>query len=123
MEVARHVLNLLDDRAVEDLLIGILEDVTDHARDLGRGLFFRIDAVDENFSLRGLVEPVHHLGRRRFARAVLADDGHALAGADLEVQPLIGEEAVRIVKGHILKFNSLHGYPTFPVSSGSNPRR
>ena len=123
MEVARHVLDLLDDCAVEDLLIGILEDVADHARDLGRRLLSRIDAIDEDFALRGLVEPVHHLGRCRFARAVLADDGHALARAYLEVQPFVGEEAVRIVKGHILKFNSLHGYPTFPVSSGSNPRR
>ena len=50
-------------------------------------------AVDTDRAGIGLVEPEDHVHQRRLARAVLAEQAVHLASAQVEVDPVVGEQA------------------------------
>ena len=50
-------------------------------------------AVDEHLALVGLDQPVEDVHERALAGAVLAEEGMDLAGPDVEVDVVVGEDA------------------------------
>ena len=72
----------------------VLEDHADAGRDrVGRRAEVLFDAVDDDRALVGPVGAVERLHQRRLARAVLADDGVDRAGANREVDAVVGHDA------------------------------
>ena len=56
------------------------------------GLAGRADAVDEDRALVGLQQPVEHVHQRRLARAVLTKQAMDLAGHDVQVDRVVGDQ-------------------------------
>ena len=89
------------------MVIRVLKHIAHHVRNLRRGALFGVHSVYNYVTLRGLVQAVHHFDGRGFARAVLPNNGHALALLNAQVQFFIGKRAVRVTERSVFKFDAI----------------
>lgn len=71
-------------RVFAQLPIGVLEQGRNVSCNSGNGGLACIELRNANGSRRGLKQPVHKLGERRFARTVFSHNGNNLAREDVE---------------------------------------
>ena len=72
--------NFRADRALEELLIRVLESIGHAASELRHRFGRRVPVADHHAPQAGLEQPIQLLDQCRFSGAVLTDDGQALAG-------------------------------------------
>ncbi len=81
-QIARAKSDLLPNRGSEDLMVGVLEEVTDFPRQLPHTLTGRVLTQDEDSATGGTQQAVEVLDQGGLAGTVLADDGQEVTGLD-----------------------------------------
>ena len=95
--------DLLEDRVLAELAVGVLEEGRAAGGDGARRHLARVEASDADTAGRGLEQAVQQLGERGLAGAVLTHDAHELAGIDAHLEVAHGGAAMRIGEVHALE--------------------
>src|SRR5215212_6551948 len=99
--------HLVEDGVREDLVVRVLEDVSDGLAEPAQPLLRGLLPIHQNRALGGLQQPVEMLDQRGLARSVLAENGQKLATPDGEIYPLECDYPVRVAVRQPLDFD--HG--------------
>ena len=94
-EVDRTKDNVLQHRVLEDLVVGVLEDVADSGRALAHGHSVNVPAVHRDRSSARTEMAAQAARQCRLAAAVLADDPHHRTGWNLQVDAINRQRASR----------------------------
>ena len=105
--VERTERDVLADRRHEELVVGILEDDSDGATNLIKGLLGNRQVPDAHFTLSGPQEPVQLQQKGRFPGAIGSDQGDRFTMGDSEADPVQGAGAIGIGIGEIACFDDV----------------
>src|SRR6266508_3379358 len=104
--VARPVSDFFVDGIVEQLMIGVLEDVTYFCNDLlCCPLLTGIQIINFHITRIRLKQPIQALGYRCFSGAVLTNKSDELVSVDIQVYIPQSKCAIRVRKGNVRYFD------------------